>query len=195
MRALTIPIVATALVVAVMAYQAKTGEATLCVAPEVRLDAIEGFAVEDVPVGEAELTVLPADTGFVKRRYCNEAGEWFMVTAVIGGKSKNSVHRPELCLPSQGFQMSDPRTVEVDGVEWRLVSLARREASAMGFAYTFYNQDGFRTASHFRRIFRDIWDRSMHGRIDRWVMVTVNSSTAEERVVTEFLGRLKGMMK
>ena len=74
MRALTIPIVATVFVVAAMVYQAKTGEATLCVAPEVRLDALEGFTVEDVPVGEAELTVLPSDTGFVKRRYFNEAG-------------------------------------------------------------------------------------------------------------------------
>lgn len=193
MRTLTIPVVAAVLVAAAMAYQAMTVETVLCSAPEVRIGAIEGFAVEDLPVGEAELTVLPSDTGFVKRRYSAESGDWFMVTAVIGGKSKNSVHRPELCLPSQGFQMTNPRTVEAGGASWRLVSLARRDAPAMGFAYTFYNQEGFRTSSHFRRVFRDIWDRSVRGRIDRWVMVTVLSSSAEEGPLVEFLGKLKGV--
>ena len=43
-------------------------------------------------------------------------------------------------------------------------------------AYTFFNQDGLRTASHLRRIFADVWDRSIHNRIDRWVMVTVHVS-------------------
>lgn len=195
MRALTIPVMAAALVVAAMVYQAKTVDATLCAAPEVRLGEIAGYESEPVPVSEAERTVLPADTGFVKRMYRSESGAWFQVAAVIGGRSKNSVHRPELCLPSQGFQMADPRTVDVAGVAWRVVSLARRNASAMGFAYTFCNQAGFRTASHLRRIFRDVWDRSVRGRIDRWVMVTVVSSTADEAVLAEFLGKLKGVVK
>ena len=49
-------------------------------------------------------------------------------------------------------------------------------------AYTFFNQAGIHTASHTRRIFIDTWDRSVHNRIDRWVMVTVSISTPYDSV-------------
>ena len=64
----------------------------------------------------------------------------------------------------------------------------------MGFAYTFFNQDGYRTSSHLRRIFRDVWDRSMRGRIDRWVMLTVHSSVSDEARIVMFLDKLKGVV-
>ena len=91
--------------------------------------------------------------------------------------------------------MTDPRTVEVAGVEWRMVTLARGLLPPLGFSYTFFNQDGFRTSSHMRRIFRDVWDRSVRLRVDRWVMVTVNSSSADDRRVSEFLFLLKEVVK
>ena len=195
MRKLVIPLAATLLLVAAMAYQARTVDPVVCEAPTVRLDALDGFVVSDVEVSEAERTVLPKDTDFVKRCYTDPEGRAFHVTAVIGGKGKSSIHRPELCLPAQGFQMRSPRTVEVDGVSWHLVTLGRRDAPEMGFAYTFANQAGYRTSSHVRRIFRDVWDRSILGRVDRWVMVTVYSSVADERSVTSVLRRLKGVVR
>ena len=92
--------------------------------------------------------------------------------------------------------MADPRTVEVDGVSWRLMRLDGGSGrSSLGFAYTFFNQLGYRTSSHFDRILRDIWDRSFHNRIDRWVMVTVNASRADPRALEDFLRRLKGVLK
>ena len=65
----------------------------------------------------------------------------------------------------------------------------------MGFAYTFFNQAGYRTSSHVKRIFRDVVDRSILGRIDRWVMVTVYASTADERTLRDFLTKLKEVIK
>ena len=117
------------------------------------------------------------------------------VSLIIGGRSKSSIHRPEMCLPSQGFQMTDPRDVQVGGVEWRLMTLARKTSAPLGFAYTFFNQDGFRTSSHLRRIMCDVCDRSLRRRIDRWAMVTVNSSTADYVRMANFLELLKGVVK
>ena len=194
MRKILIPSVTTALVVAAMLYQARVVEPVLCAAPDVRLAEIDGCTSEPVAVSEAEREVLPDDTKFDKRCYVDEAGNLYNVTVVIGGRSKSSIHRPELCLPGQGFQMRSPRTAEVGEDEWHLVTLARRDAPEMGFAYTFFNQDGYRTSSHLRRIFRDVWDRSVHGRIDRWVMVTVHSSVADEARLSAFLLRLKGAL-
>ena len=90
--------------------------------------------------------------------------------------------------------MMRPHTVQVDGVEWRLITLERRDAAPLGFAYTFANQDGYRTSSHVKRIFRDILDRTFLGRIDRWVMVSVNASVLDEAQFVAFLKRLKGVL-
>ena len=195
MRKVLIPAVTAALVVAAMLYQARTVDPVLCDAPDAKLVEIGGYTSAPVEVSEAEHHTLPADTQFDKRRYEDKDGNWYQVSMVIGGKSKSSIHRPELCLPTQGFQMMSPHTAESGGVEWHLVTLARGAVPACGFAYTFFNQDGYRTSSHLKRIFRDVWDRSIRGRIDRWVMVTVYSSDADEARLAAFLGKLKGVIR
>lgn len=192
---MSIPVAAAALTVGVMLYQARTVEPVLCEAPAARLGELEGYSSKPLPVSDAERHVLPEDTAIEKRLYEAADGSWHVVTLVIGGRSKSSIHRPEMCLPSQGFQMSNPRTLEVGGVEWRLVTLGRGLLPSLGFSYTFFNQDGFRTSSHVRRIFRDVWDRSILRRIDRWAMVTVNSSFSDDRRTSEFLLRLKGVCR
>lgn len=193
-RRVVLSFLACALTVGVMCYQARTVAPVLAKAPSIALGEIAGFTSEEVPPSEAELTVLPSDTVLVKRNYTDMNGDWFLVSAVIGGRSKSSIHRPELCLPSQGYQMMRPRTVRVDGSEWRFITLERRDFPPLGFAYTFANQAGYRTSSHVKRIFRDILDRTFAGTIDRWVMVTVNASVADDERLAEFLGNLKGVL-
>jgi hypothetical protein len=125
--------------------------------------------------------------------YTDANGDWFAVSAVIGGVSKMSIHRPELCLPGQGYLMSSPRDVRSsDGISWRMITLEKGSPGKQGFAYTFFNQDGFRTSSHTMRILCDVWDRTVFNRIDRWVMITVNSSVADDDRLLAFLARLKG---
>ena len=185
-----IPVFTTAAVVAAMAWQGRETEPVVCDAPTVRLGELAGFESEAVPPSEGELHTLPEDTIIDKRMYRDVDGAWYSVALIIGGRSKSSIHRPELCLPSQGFQMSAPCDVEVAGVDWHLLTLARRDAPHLAFAYTFFNQDGFRTSSHVLRIFRDVWDRSVNGRIDRWAMVTVNGYPADPLRTQAFLFRL-----
>lgn len=195
MRTHVIPSVTATLVVAAMLYQAKTSDPVLAEAPAVALGERPGFVSEEVPVSDAELKTLPGDTRFVKRAYRGGRGDWHQVTVVIGGRSKSSVHRPELCLPAQGFQMSAPRSLVAAGTDWHAVTLSHRDAKPMRFAYTFFNQEGFRTASHMRRILQDVWDRSVRGRIDRWVMVTVFSSAESDADLVAFLEGLKESLK
>lgn len=194
MRRILIPVLMCALTVGLMCYQARTVDPVLAESPAIALGEMSGFTSEVVPPTEAELTTLPSDTVLNKRNYTDERGEWYLVSTVLGGRSKSSIHRPELCLPSQGYQMMRPHTVQVDGVEWRLITLERRDAAPLGFAYTFANQDGYRTSSHVKRIFRDILDRTFLGRIDRWVMVSVNASVLDEAQFVAFLKRLKGVL-
>ena len=147
-----------------------------------------------------ERTILPADTRIVKRIYRSpSSGLQFLVSAVIGGRSKSSLHRPELCMPAQGFLMQDPCDFEVAGRPFHAIRLSSSRGPSTMLVYTFFNQAGVRTASHTRRILTDTWDRSVLNRIDRWVMVTVAVQTLSGADVgaavaraplREFLGHL-----
>jgi len=178
-----------AVFVAALFWQASEPETVLCEAPAVTLPEIPGWTHEDLPPSEAETEMLPDDTIIKKRRYTASDGEWFVATVVIGGTSKSSIHRPELCLPAQGWRMENPRTATVGDVEWRRLAISRGTGLPIGFMYTFYNQAGYATASHVKRIWRDVLDRSFLSRIDRWVMVTVSSSVASDAAL-ETAGRL-----
>ncbi len=154
---------------------------------------------EMLPIALGERTILPADTRIVKRLFRDSSGLEFLVTIVVGGATKSSIHRPELCLPANGFTMSSPLDLDAGGRPWHSVDIVAPRSAPSVLAYTFFNQEGRRTASHVRRIFRDTWDRSVLNRIDRWVMVTVGASApggfgtsdpACRRALEDFLGRL-----
>lgn len=196
MRKLIVPVLTFVMVAVTMTFLALTPETTVCKAPPIELTEIAGYTSEELPISEAELTVLPGDTKILKRLYTAANGHWFAVSVVIGGTSKSSIHRPELCLPSQGFLMTEPHTLELNDSVWRVIRLdGGRDRPSLGFAYTFFNQAGFKTASHVRRIFRDVWDRSVYNRIDRWVMITVNSSRSDDEGLAEFLTTIEGLMR
>ena len=188
---LPVAVLAFALVVPMMFFQAATPDVTVAEAPNVHLADIPGFSSEVLEPSEAELTVLPSDTVIEKRRYVADSGDWMVVSLVVGGKSKSSIHRPELCLPAQGLRMERPRTRSVAGRDWRFIDLASKDSPTFGFAYTFFNQEGFKTASHVSRIFRDVVDRSVLNRIDRWVMVTVNASRSDDAGLSYLLSRIE----
>lgn len=188
-----IPIVFTLIMLAMMAFQAKTVTPVLCDIPSVTLTEIPGFTAEFTDeMSEAEKYVLPEDTIVHKAYYTSDAGKRFNVTMVIGGKSKSSIHRPELCLPTQGFQMMSPRDISVGGISWHVLTLEHGSGARSLLAYTFFNQAGYHTSSHVLRIFRDVWDRSILGRIDRWVMLEVETPICNDAELSMFLRKVKG---
>ena len=186
-------ICAAAFFAAVLVFQAKTPLATIAKAPEVKFVELAGYTTDDEKyaeqqkVSEGELTVLPKDTRIVKKMYESRSGAQFLASFVVGGTSRASIHRPELCLPSQGYVMSNPRNFDVAGRAWHVIDIAKPGGASAMEAYTFFNQEGFRTASHTRRIWQDVIDRSVLNRVDRWVMLTVHALGATEADLLEFL--------
>ena len=148
-----------------------------------------GAALDGCSLGEN--TILPRDTRILKRVYRSGWGAQYIVSAVISGAGKSSIHRPELCLPAQGFLMSDPDDLEVDGRPYHAIQINSQANPPATLAYTFFNQAGVRTSSHLRRIFMDTWDRSVFCRIDRWVMVTVHVSSPFGFAVSRLHDRLE----
>ena len=173
-------------VLPVMAAQRYAPSAVVAPPPKVEFVSFDGFVRESVQPSVAETNLLRG-AEISKSRYRYHNGFYFDVSAVVSGANKNSLHRPELCLPSQGFSVLSSRTATAAGRDWTLIRILMNGSSAQGlFAYTFANQEGYSTASHTARIFRDIVDRTFLGRIDRWVMVTVMSPVPDERLFVDF---------
>lgn len=191
---LAVPIAALVLLVPAMAYQAASPAVTLAEAPDVHFGDIDGYARRTLTGAEAETRSLPPDTRVEKSVYTSPGGRVFAANMVVGGASKSSIHRPELCLPAQGWQMVSPRTVEVGGRDWRFITLEGRGGRS-GIAYTFFNQEGFRTASHTARIMRDIIDRSVLNRIDRWVMIEVMAPGGDDASLKAAVEAVSGGMQ
>ena len=139
-----------------------------------------GGPLKDISLGEA--TLLPTDTLLMKRNYyAQDHGHRFQVTVVVNGASRQSIHRPERCLPSQGFSMertdgarialSDGPPLPVKLVEFRR-GLAGGMQEPIGQVYFFVSAHHL-TASHYVRMFVSIRDRALFNRVTRWAMVTV----------------------
>lgn len=155
-------------------------------------------------VSVAERTVLPPDTSFRKCNYYDAMGDVFRVTVVINGNSRQSIHRPEICLPAQGFSMENSRVEHfqlADGgsLPMHCVDLRRRDstsANRMGQGYFFASARN-RVGTHYARMFLNIRDRALLGVVTRWAMVTVFceeplASPPERRAATErFVSQLE----
>lgn len=130
----------------------------------------------------AEKTLLPADTRIMKGNYCDPLGYKWTVSVVVNGRSRQSIHRPEICLPAQGWSIDRGRVVDfrLDGgksVPMHCMDVRRRSSSSdlrMGHAYFFVNARTV-AASHLRRILISVRDRAFARRITRWAMVTVSA--------------------
>jgi len=162
--------------------------------------------MQKISIGEKR--DLPHDTTILKRTYRSAgSGECYTTSVVISGKSRGSIHRPELCLPAQGFVMlgvgtsplhvpgGKPRQARVIHAQHSsaLYAQGRKREEALNihiiqdrassssaqkfsFAYWFISRERENT-SHAERTLIDIWDRSVHNRINRWAMVTISASS------------------
>ena len=130
----------------------------------------------------SEKTILPTDTTVIKRNYTSADGLVYRVTAVISGRSRASIHRAELCLPAQGFVMlaAGKKALDVPSgapKKVRMILATKPGASPMTLLYWFASRNR-ESCSHVSRIWTDIWDRSIHNRVNRWVMISINVSSA-----------------
>lgn len=133
-------------------------------------------------MSRAERDILPADTVTRKAIYTMPDGTDFTVAVVVAGHSRRSIHRPELCLPAQGYVLSerDVRTVLPEAPMALFSIHLKQETRTRGFAYLFLNADGV-TVSNLRRVVGDTLERSLHNRIRRWAMVTIRCDALDFR--------------
>jgi len=170
---------------------------------------------EDSQVTAKELEVLAKDTEFARKTYTNLAGDSIYVSIVMSGDDMtNSIHRPERCLPAQGWnlQTSQKRLLDLPGgkqLEMMKLrtgrTLERRDkthGTLTNLSYYWFVGHNDMTASHLARTGFDLRDRVLYGYNQKWAYVTVTSIVTEnwtrphrvEAETTAILENFMGML-
>jgi exosortase len=143
------------------------------------------------PVSEAELTILPKDTEFARKNYDDFRGHSIFFSIVLSGQQQYTIHRPEVCLTAQGWQIGKEEDVPVHVASGHdlMVRCLHIHSESLGengesrpvdglYMYWFV-ADNMTTPSHITRNWWSSWDRVLYNRDHRWAYITAMSAITE----------------
>jgi EpsI family protein len=142
----------------------------------------------DQPILQGEKDSLGPDTQFVRKLYTDARGDQIFVSIVLSGPDMStSIHRPERCLPAQGWTVVDTSVVGIPMKQGNLAATRLRNIRSFrpekGAPVTIYSLDYYwfvghdtQTPSHLQRTWLDIRDRVLKGQNQQWAYVTVIST-------------------
>ncbi len=150
-------------------------------------DLVGRFQGKDQEVSNSELSILPKDTEFAKKLYSDTLGDIINCQIVLAGAEKRSIHRPEVCLPGQGWTLKSSEVVPVKLDNGRTLSVKKlligrpvtlsngeqKELTSL-FLYWFVGKD-MSTPHHLVRIVKTNFDMLLHNTNHRWAYVIVSA--------------------
>lgn len=148
---------------------------------------VAGFVGKDLPVSDSELEILPKDTEFAKKAYSAPDGRSLNCQVVLAGAEKQSIHRPEICLPAQGWTIKSGGVVPVklsNGSDLDVMRLVITRPVALPdgrkgnidsvFMYWFVGK-GATTPHHHVRILKTSLDLLLANTNHRWAYVIASA--------------------
>jgi hypothetical protein len=171
-----------------------SGEAGVILALPQRVGGLQGHTQQ--PSAE-EIKLLPTDTTFAKMSYATAEGpaegrDVAHVSIVLAGAESRSIHRPEVCLPGQGWSLDGSEVLDIEVGGGRKLKVRDLTISGMfntgegepirrraHYVYWFTGTD-FTTASHAERIWHSAWDAMIHGKTHRWAYTSVMAVVTED---------------
>jgi EpsI family protein len=147
---------------------------------------------EDAEVSKKELDVLAEDTQFARKTYTSPTGDQIYVSIVLSGQDMSgSIHRPERCLPAQGWSLrnSSSKTIPL-GTSGSLATTRlsngrivttndNRRITIQNLTYYWFVGYNEVTSSHLARTMFDVRDRIFRGYDQRWAYVTVAATVTK----------------
>lgn len=144
------------------------------------------------PVTTEELRALPRDTTFGRRLYTGPDGYQVQVSGVLMGTDRTSIHKPEYCLPSQGFRIlrRTQRTIAInrphryelpvtrlDGIREIRQSDGKTVRQGAVYVYWFLSENRL-SNDHFQRMWWLALDLVRTGELQRWAYLSVLGACA-----------------
>ena len=160
-----------------------------------------GWFGYDQQISEGERSTLGLGTEFSRKAYKNGRGDIVQASVVLSGQDMNtSIHRPEWCLPAQGWTIENSSKAGIDLPDRGKLTVTRLKnmrfitdketgktmVDADGNKLILRNLDyywfvGYNTVtdSHTARNLIDITDRLLRGYNQRWAFLTVAVTITE----------------
>lgn len=134
----------------------------------------------------AERAILPAGTLVMKKTYSSPQQEPIFVSVVISGTDRLGIHRPQNCLPAQGFTISktERMPIKIQGREDLIVTLLELErkdevrdgagshVKTFSMAYWYFS-GGHETPYQSSMMFWMAYDRIFLNRAERWAYISI----------------------
>ena len=151
-------------------------------------DSIGELYGHDQAVSAAELYILPKDTTFARKTYGPPGAEdplRILCSIILSGAERRSIHRPERCLPAQGWRIDSSRTETVplaSGRNLEVTSLLLEKIVPLTDGTTLTRRQYFlywfvgksvTTPYQTNRILMTYWDMLIHRVNQRWAYVIV----------------------
>ncbi len=145
------------------------------------------YSSELVPITRLELGWLPKDTTYGRRYYRSPDGLEMLISVVLMGADRTSIHKPQYCLPGQGWNINSSesgitsvrieRPQPYDLPVMKLMTTASRDKPdgqktvVRGIYVYWFVADGELTADHVQRTWWMARDLVCTGRLQRWAYV------------------------
>ncbi len=150
-------------------------------------DRILTYESKSTPITRVELEMLPRDTLFARRLYRAEDGFSLMLSVVMMGVDRSSIHNPRWCLDGQGYKIvkSDDLVIPLDDERRSSLPVRRLigEKEVLQADGTWRNQraiyvywyvaDGYVTAKDGDRMWWLARELVTSGKLQRWAYVAV----------------------
>ena len=164
------------------------------------------FTSTNVPESEVELAYFPKDTSYAARLYQAADGLGIRNTIILMGADRTSIHRPDYCLPGQGWNIDSKATVKVSlagqppydlpVAKW-VVSNSFQTSDGrkqkVGGVYVFwFVADNEQTVDNVQRLWWLMRDLLCTGRLQRWAYISYFSTCApgQEDILFERMKKL-----
>lgn len=144
------------------------------------------FMSTNEPESSTVVNTLPKDTSFAQRRYIAPDGFWVNANIVLMGMDRTSIHKPEFCLPGQGWRIDQKSIVNlsIKGLhpysmpvaKWVITNFLQtqdgRKQEVRGLYVFWFVAKNEETTSHWQRIWWLTRDLLTTGTLQRWAYVS-----------------------
>jgi hypothetical protein len=140
------------------------------------------FTSTNVPEPDVAIGYFPKDTSYAERVYSAPDGLRIQSTVILMGADRTSIHRPEYCLPGQGWSIDDKTVVKLpiadqppyslDVARWYISTTVQQpdgqKGKIAGIYAFWYVADNEETADHDKMLEWLTLDLFRTGALQRW---------------------------
>jgi hypothetical protein len=150
-------------------------------------ESVPGFTSTNVPEPQVVLNYLPPDTSYAERTYLAPDGFQVQGTIILMGADRTSIHKPDYCLPGQGWTINEknvvnfpittgPENFQLPVAKWVVANSYQtpdgQRHDVRGIYVFWFVANGEQTPDNYRRMWWLGRDLLRTGVLQRWAYIS-----------------------